>query len=157
MRTIALAACIALAIAPGLASARDIPAAGMTAEEVLAFLQAHGLNARIETDKGDLHVQVTSVKDPNFGVYLFDCKDGRCGALQFAAGFNTHGADAPGSLNDWNHNKRWGRSYSDSVNDPWVEMDVDITPGGTYELLEDELSTWNKVVGDFVEYIHFTK
>ncbi len=30
------------------------------------------------------------------------------------------------------------RAYVDKVNDPWLEYDVDLTPGGSYELLKDE-------------------
>ena len=150
---------LALCLAPTVASARDLPTGGVTLADVQTWLLAHGLNAAIKTSSdGKQHVSVTSTKDPDFGVYLFDCKDGRCGSLQFSGGFVTHGAYPPGPLlNNWNRDKRWGRAYSDSVNDPWVEMDVDLTPGGVYELLDDNLDTWQAILRSFATYIHWSR
>jgi hypothetical protein len=155
-RGLALAA--ALCLAPAAASARDLPTGGMTLADVQTWLQGRGLNAAIQTaSDGKQHVEVTSAKDPNFGVYLFDCKAERCGSLQFSGGFVTHGAFPAGTLNNWNRDKRWGRAYSDSSNDPWVEMDVDLTPGGVYELLDDNLDTWGPILRAFATYIRWTK
>jgi Putative bacterial sensory transduction regulator len=52
-------------------------------------------------------------------------------------------------MNEWNRDKRWCRGYFDRVSDPWVEEDVDLTPGGTYELLNDSFATFRHCVDDF--------
>jgi hypothetical protein len=145
-----IAAALILTLAPTAASARDLPDDGMTINDVVGWLQGAGYSAEIVPDKdGAQHVR-TSIGGTNFGVYMFDCKDARCGSIQFAAGFATHGAFDISRMNQWNRENRWARGYYDSVNDPWVEMDVDLTPGGTYELLNDELATWNNSLKRFV-------
>ena len=55
-------------------------------------------------------------------------------------------------MNEWNRDNRWARGYYDSVNDPWVEYDVDLTPGGTYELLDDEFATWRSTLTRFMTH-----
>ena len=146
-----IAATLLLLLAAAPASARDIPGAGVSIDDIVAWLHGAGYSAQIVPDSnGESHVK-TSSGGTNFGVYLFDCKEGRCGSIQFAAGFATHGHFDVSRMNEWNHDNRWARGYFDSTNDPWVEMDVDLTPGGTYELLDDELSTWNNTLARFVK------
>jgi hypothetical protein len=109
----------------------------------------HGYPAQVVTDSnGKKHVD-SYVNGVKFGVYMFDCNGDNCGSIQFAAGFATHGGFNISRMNEWNHDNRWARGYYDDVNDPWCEMDVDLTPGGTYELLNDEFTTWKKVIDGF--------
>ena len=151
-RAFAALAFAALTFAAGAANARDIPAGGMTVADVAAWLQAGGYQAQIVPDKngGMAHIH-SGVGGHGFGIYMFDCKGDRCGSLQFSAGYETHGTFDTGKMNAWNRDKRWARGYFDDVNDPWVEMDVDLSPGGTYELLDDELATWATMIKDFTE------
>jgi hypothetical protein len=142
------AAALLLSAAPGAASARDIPSSGLTIEDVVAWLQDAGYKAEIVQDSNGQHVS-SSESGTKFGVYMFDCKGERCGSIQFAAGFSTHGSFDISKMNKWNREKRWARGYYDSVNDPWVEMDVDLTPGGTYELLDDNFATWKTSLAGF--------
>jgi hypothetical protein len=130
----------------GSAAARDIPTAGVTMEEVTAWLQQKGYQTELRTSADGRQHIYTGVEPDHFGVYLYDCKEGRCGSLQFAAGYTTKGAFSGDSLNTWNRANRWGRAYFDDVHDPWVEMDVDLTPGGSWELLDDDLATWKSMV-----------
>jgi len=146
-----IAAAMVLTLAAAPADARDIPAAGFTVDDIVAWLHGAGYSAVIVPDSnGASHVK-TGAGGTNFGVYLFDCKDGRCGSIQFAAGFATHGRFDVSRMNQWNRDNRWARGYFDSTNDPWVEMDIDLTPGGTYELLNDELATWNTTLKRFTD------
>ena len=143
------AAALFFVLASSVASARDIPAAGLTVEDVVSWLQGVGYPAQIVTaNNGTRHVDST-VLGLKFSVYLDDCNGDHCGSIQFAAGFATHGSFNTARLNEWNRNNRWARGFYDDVNDPWIEMDCDMTPGGTYELLNDELATWKKVVDKF--------
>ena len=56
-------------------------------------------------------------------------------------------------MNDWNMNKRWVRAYVDKENDPWVEYDVDLAPGGTYEGLKDQFGIWQDALSHFRKFI----
>jgi Putative bacterial sensory transduction regulator len=147
-----IAAALVLALAPGAASARDIPSGGFTVDDIVAWLQAGGYKAQIVPGDsgGSPHVS-SGAGGTNFGVYLFDCKGGRCGSIQFSTGFSTHGAFDTSKMNQWNRDNRWARGYFDSVSDPWIEMDIDLTPGGTYELLDDELATWEGSLKRFTD------
>jgi hypothetical protein len=142
------AAALLCLLSPAAASARDIPTSGLTIDDVVDWLQGAGYRAEIVQDDNGHHVS-SSESGTKFGVYLFDCKEGRCGSIQFAAGFSTHGHFDISRMNKWNREKRWARGYYDSVNDPWVEMDVDLTPGGTYELLDDNFATWKNTLQSF--------
>jgi len=148
---IAGAAALALMLVSGAATARDIPAGGFTTDDVVAWLQGAGYKAELVTDKdGKSHVASAS-DGVNFGVYMFDCKDGRCGSMQFSAGWTTHGKFDTARMNEWNRDSRWARGYFDRTNDPWIEYDVDLTPGGTYEMLNDEFTIWNYALDSFVK------
>jgi hypothetical protein len=142
----------ALALAFGFASipadAKDIPASGVTYAEIAAWMQGAGFQAKVQ-GTGDGQNILSSSDGGPFHIYLYDCKAGRCGSLQFAEGFDTKGAFNATQMNDWNQHNRWGRAYIDKVNDPWLEMDVDLTPGGTYELLNDNFNTWRSTLSHF--------
>ena len=155
MKSILLAAAAAAAIllAPGAAMARDLPDGGMTLEEIAAWLRGHDLPAEIKTDGNGNRTVTSSFDGAVFHVYVYDCKDGRCGSLQFSEGFNTKGAWGPDPINTWNRENRWTRAYADKVNDPWIEQDVDLTPGGTYELLDDQLAIYRSALAKFRTYI----
>jgi hypothetical protein len=143
------AAALAFASVSGAAAARDIPIGGVTSDDIMAWLQAKGFVARPVTDsKGAVHVSFT-LEGSNVGVYFFDCTDNRCGSLQFAAGWAAHGKFDTTQMNRWNRDNRWCRGYFDAENDPWIEMDVDLTPGGSYELLDDEFATFKKSLVNF--------
>jgi hypothetical protein len=88
-------------------------------------------------------------------VGTYDCKEGRCASLQFSVGFATKGASGAGPMNDWNRKNRWVRAYADDVNDPWLAYDVDLSPGGTYENLDDQFGVWRDALGRFTKYINW--
>jgi hypothetical protein len=48
---------------------------------------------------------------------------------------------------------RWVRGYTDNVNDPWLQFDIDLTPGGTYEMLDDEFDIWKSQLSKFRQYV----
>jgi hypothetical protein len=134
------------------AIARDIPPDGFTYDDVVSWLQDKGLEAKITTDALDHKIVSTTVNGVRFGVYFFDCQNGKCGSIQFAAGWPTEGKIDNKQVNEWNRTKRWSRAYLDNSGGIWLEADWDITPGGTYELLDDEYATWKKTVEAFVVF-----
>ena len=151
MRLFIAAGVALLALLPVASMAKPIAVQGMSVGDVAAWLQNQGYKAQIVTEKdGKSHVD-SATGGTRFGVYMFDCKNNKCGSIQFSAGFDTHGAFSAQKLNEWNRDKRWSRVYVDNVNDPWIEYDVDLTPGGTYELLNDEFAIWNSELGEFTK------
>jgi len=148
------AASLALGVgASAAAQAKDIPEGGLTLAEVSSWLTDNGYQAKIETDDDGTRNIATSAEGAGFHIYLYDCKEDRCGSLQFSSGFSTKGAFDTAKMNEWNRTKRWARAYIDKVNDPWIEADVDLTPGGTYEILNDEFNIWKDTLTGFRKYI----
>ncbi len=137
------------------AAAQDIPDGGLSPQDVVQWLQAAGYQAEIEHNS-DGRTEIRSASSgTTFRVYFYDCRGARCASLQFYAGFSMHGNFDLAKENDWNSTKRWTRVYMDKTDDPWIEMDVDLTPGGTYELLNDEFAIWRNMLEQFVKFIDF--
>jgi len=143
------AATLALALVSNAASAKDLPAGGMTINDLVNWLQGQGYKAEVQTAKDGSKNIYSAAEGSNFHIYQYDCKNGRCGSLQFSVGFDTKGSFGPGPMNDWNRDNRWARAYVDKVNDPWLEYDVDLAPGGTFEMLNDEFGIWRDTLGRF--------
>lgn len=144
---------LALALFSNVAAATDLPAGGMTLDEVAKWLQDAGYKAQIMTLKSGDRIIASGADGFTWKVYQFDCDGDRCGSIQFAMGLNTKGAFDTAKMNEWSKKNRWARAYVDSVNDPWLEYDVDLTPGGTYELLNDEFATWRSTVKRFHAFL----
>lgn len=131
-------------------SMHPIPQGGLTIEDLVAWLQSAGYSAKVVTaESGKRHI-VSAAQGTPFNVFVGDCQGERCASMNFAAGFATGGKFDVSQLNDWNGNNRWCRAYYDNVNDPWLEMDIDLWPGGTYELLNDQFACWNDRLAAFI-------
>lgn len=138
-----------LACTPNYALAKNIPDGGVTVDELAAWLHSGGYQANIQTMKDGQHSIETGADGIPFHITLYDCKNARCGSIQFVYGLDTKGRFNAVKMNAWNRHERWARAYVDDVNDPWLEYDVDLTPGGTYELLGDEFGVWRNALRDF--------
>ncbi|HEY5347993.1 MAG TPA: YbjN domain-containing protein [Rhizomicrobium sp.] len=136
------------------ATAKDIPAQGISIQDVVTWLQGKGYQAQVMTEANGTPYVHSGANGNAFNIMLYDCKDGNCGSLQFYVGltFSKTPRPTPDAINGWNRDNRWGRSYTDKVGDPWVEMDVDLTPGGTYDLLDDEFAIWILQEAAFIKY-----
>ena len=134
----------------------DLPGAGLSADDVAKWLQDAGYKATVKTNT-DGSKSVNSATDgTNFSVDMYDCHDkATCTAIQFSVGFDTKGAWTAAKMNDYNSTKRWVRAYVDDKNDPWLEQDVDLIPGGTWEGLDDQFAVWRQMLGDFEKYINW--
>jgi hypothetical protein len=127
-----------------------IPNGGLTIEEVAAWLQSEGYTVDFVTgESGKRHI-VTKTQGSPLNIFLGDCKSERCASLEFASGFSTGGKFDTPQINAWNYDNRWCRAYYDDVNDPWLRMNVDLSPGGTYEALSERLAIWNRTLGRFI-------
>ena len=144
-----IVAAAALALAAGPVAARDLPAGGLTRPEVAAWLQQHGLQAKIHDDSSGESIVSSTVGGVNFDIYFFACNADRCGSIQYAAGWTPLAAATPAAVALWNQKHRYARSYLDDHNNLWGEYDVDISPGGTWEQMDKSLDRWGSVIADF--------
>lgn len=149
----AAAAAAALLLVGPAAQARPIPAAGLTVEEVAAFLKSAGYDAKIEkTDDGTPYV-TSRASDINFDIDLYDCDAGRCRAIQFVASFDLKAPLGADKANAWNLSKRYVRVYLDKSGDPIFAYDANVAPGGTYEALQDDLDVFTQFLPEMLEHI----
>jgi len=142
---------LALMLLSSAARAADIPAGGFTYDDVVSWLQDRGYQAKLQTLNDGTKDLRSATQGINFHIKLYDCKADRCSSMQFFAGFDTHGRLSAPQMNEWNKTKRFVKAYVDSTNDPWLEFDVDLAPGGSYDLLNDELAIWNLALPAFVK------
>jgi hypothetical protein len=156
---VAVAAALSLGVFAGTANARDLPAGGLTYDEVASWLRASGLPAEIKPDTStgagpEERIVSSSADGVNFDIYFYGCTAGRCDSIQYAAGWPS----SPGSLDRigaWNLSKRYIRAYATAGGQYWAEYDVDVSPGGTYEMLDHSLVRWRSALGDYKAYMSF--
>ena len=152
-RILVLGAALA-ALGAGLpAQARDLPAGGVTRQEVANWLTAHGRTARMHPDGAGEPIVSSAVGGVNFDIYFYSCTPaGRCRSIQYAAGWSGLEAAIP-KLNGWNADKRYIRAYSKPSGAVWGEYDIDVGPGGTSEQLDATWDRWASALADFKIYI----
>jgi hypothetical protein len=150
----------AAALAFGLMStatfAKDLPQGGMSVDDIAKWLQDAGYKADVQTAKDGTKSVRSSTDGTGFYVDMYDCKGNpKCSSIQFSVGFDTKGQYPAAKMNEWNSQNRWVRAYSDDKNDPWLEMDVDLNPGGTWEGLDDEFAVWRDMMASFKKFINW--
>ena len=153
---IAGAAFLALGLISGPTLAKDLPAKGMTAEQVASWLQDDGYKAQVSTNKDGSKTVGTAADGSNFFIDMYDCNNTpTCTAIQFSIGFDSKGAWNATKMNEWNSTKRWVKAYVDDKDDPWLQMDIDLSPGGTQEGLDDQFAIWRDMLTSFKKYINW--
>ena len=133
--------------------AKDLPEGGLSVQDLSKWLQDAGYKAEIQTAKDGSKSIYSSTDGTGFYVDVYDCKEERCASVQFSLGFDTKGAWNATKMNEWNGKNRWVRAHVDSKDDPWLEMDVDLSPGGTWEGLSDEFAIYRDMVVSFKKFI----
>jgi hypothetical protein len=128
-----------------------IPDGGLTLEEVVAWLQSGGYSAKVVTaESGKRHI-VTNSRGTPFDIFTPGCQEGRCASLEIVVAFSRKGKFDVSRLNEWNSDMPWGKAYYDDVNDPCLDMDISLSPGGTFESLNDQFATWNNLLVTFIQ------
>ena len=137
------------------ASAKPIPNGGLTLSETVAWLHAGGYKAEVLTRKdSDKPKYIGSASGGvNFYIDLYDCKADRCASLQFFSAFDKDQPMTAEKINGWNLENRYSRAYIDDEGDPYLEYDANLSPGGTYEALDDDLQVWTNSLGKFTTFI----
>lgn len=124
---------------------------------VMRALQGAGYTAKLETDKVGDPMITSSVGGTSFQVMFYNCTNHKeCATVQLHAGYNFTDKVSLAQINEWNRSQRFGRAYLDKVNDPILEMDLDLDDGGLSTLLfQDNMEFWATVLGKFEKHIGF--
>ena len=147
-----LTALTVVAVAAPAASARPLPDGGVTAQEVAEVMRARKMPVELTTDKDGDPLINSNASGRKFGVYFYQCKNKRCTAIQFSAGFQ--GAeDKAARIAEWNRTKRFGRAYLDGAT-VYVEMDMDMEHGATTEAVANNFERWAAVVEQFPKFVN---
>ena len=86
---------------------------------------------------------------------FFECEAGRCGSLQYTAGFANETITAE-MVNRWNGARRYLKAYFDPQGPTAVvQYDVDIGPGDTTVQLTDSLRRWAVMLPEFATHVGY--
>jgi hypothetical protein len=126
---------------------------------VVKALQQGGYAAKLGTDKVGDPMITSGVSGTTFQVFFYNCTDHKnCATVQFHSGYDLKESIGLERINEWNRTQRFGRAYLDKVNDPILEMDVDLDDGGLSHLLFiDNIEFWASVLGKFEQHIGYRK
>jgi hypothetical protein len=168
LKLVALAAALtlagALAAAPAAAQTASaapggaITTGGLTANELADWLRSAGYSAVVKPDPTTAGDQIISTRldGQDVDIYLYDCNgDGdarRCTSMQYAAGWAPSSSYGVDKANAWNRTHRYIKAYLTAGNSLYGEYDLDLSPGGTYDMLNDTLANWRSTAGDFKTY-----
>jgi hypothetical protein len=132
-----------------------LPANGLTRSDIVNWLQRQGYKATIEHDEiaKDDYIAASS-QGVNWGIYVYACDTaGTCKSIQYSVGWSGTTDITHDKLNDWNRDKRYLRAYANEKGDVFAEYDIDVTPGGTWGLLDHTLSRWESQMAAFKTFI----
>ena len=156
LRALTLAfAAMALALVAAPALAKPLPAGGITRQEAADWLSAKGYPARVHPDSNGLSIVTSKISGVTFDIYFFGCERDRCKGIQYAAGWSGVSASSVAKVNNWNTEYRYLRTYSRDGNVVFAEYDVDIGPGGSWELLDRSLERFGEMIPTFKTYMGF--
>lgn len=151
--TAALGAAMALMIGAAPALARPVPDAGVTREEVAEWLTKKGYKAEIHTDDGGEVLISSAIGGVNYDIYFYACNNKRCASIEYLAGWTPMDDVSLEDVNAWNAKKRYAFGFRDKDLNIWAQYDVDIAPGGSWELMDVSLETWEQLVVSFKAFI----
>lgn len=148
-----VAATFALLAAPALA--RPLPPGGITRQEAADWLSGKGYPASVHPDSNGLSIITSKISGVTFDIYFFGCEQDRCKGIQYAAGWSGVSAASIAKVNSWNTEYRYLRTYSRNGDVIFAEYDVDISPGGAWELLDKSLERFGEMLPEFKAYMGF--
>lgn len=143
-----LAAVAMTMLAPAPTLARPLPTGGLTRQEVATWLLGQGYAAEIHNEDG-ISIVTSTVGEVNYDIYFYDCTGARCASLEFLAGWTPADNVTLDELNVWNAKKRYVFGYRDPDMNFWVQSDIDVGSGGSWEEVAAGLSRWENGTADF--------
>lgn len=154
------------AIAAALLAATVLPAGPASAQgqvfedisptEMAQLMQRWGYDAAIETLNDGSSVVRSSAGGLNFDVNFFNCGDGkfpRCTDLQWQIAFNLQPPPTLESLNQWNVDWRFARSYLYQGQYSYMEIDLRLTGGVNEATIEEYTRAFETMMGEFATHI----
>jgi len=141
---------LSLCLLQGAARAQTDPA-GVTRQEVAAWLAGEGHSPNIHNDSHGESIVSSSIDGVNFDIYFYACSAERCTSVQFAAGWTPLAKATPEAVNAWNRDQRYVKAYLDSSNNLWGEYDVDLT-ASPYPQLHKSLGRFDSKIVEFKAY-----
>lgn len=156
MRTIALGMGLAAACAAGWAApAAAAEGRGITGPELARILQDAGYQAKLETDSGGDPMIRTGMDGLNVTVFFYDCKDGRCGSLQFNVGLDLEKGTTLEVVNTFNRGYRYASASLDEENDPFLRFDFEVLHTDHAAHVASQVDIWRDVMAAFTRETGF--
>ena len=154
MKSFAVLAAAAFLTVAAPSAAQVAPAAGVAPQEVADWLTGLELTPRLNDADGEPFIQVEA-DGLAWTLSLLDCEAGRCGSLQYTAGFSNETITAE-MVNRWNGQRRYLKAYFDPQGPmALVQYDVDIAPGDPTVQLTDSLRRWAIMLPDFATHVGY--
>ena len=150
----ALVGVAVLTLAGGPAAGAPLAPGGASAAEVDAVLRADGFATELKTDSDGDPVVFAEHAGAKFGVFFYECRNGRCASIQFSGAFASTQAAAKAAAKaaEWNRVRRFGRAYVGTDGGLRVEMDVELGQGGSTEGIASNLARWKAVLTEFISF-----
>ena len=124
---------------------------GITGAEMTSILQDAGYRAKLDKDKdGDPRIE-TRMSGVDVFVYFYDCKQGRCGSLQFAVAMDLEDGSTYQAMNRFNSSYRYVRANLDDEMDPFLRFDFEVLHTARNEHIASQIDLWEDVLGEFLE------
>jgi hypothetical protein len=124
-------------------------------QSLARFFLEEGAEVETTTDNvGDPKLRV-DYYGSEFSVYYYGCEDNRnCDAVQFFSGYQTDGAVRLSTINEWNMENRFARSYVSAEGSARIEMDIFMGRDGISAAdFARQVSMWSRAMKDFEEFI----
>ena len=125
------------------------------AGSIARFFEDEGAKVEATTDNvGDPKLRV-DYYGSEFSVYYYGCEDNRnCDAVQFFSGYQTDGSVRLSTINEWNMQNRFARSYVSEEGSARIEMDIFMGRDGvSANDFARQVSMWSRAMKDFEEFI----
>lgn len=155
---------IALALATLAAAAASLPAQAQNVRpqnpsSLVRALQNAGRPATLGKDESGDPMITSALNGTKYQIYFYDCTNHTgCATIEFHSGYHLDTQVTLDAINKWNSSERFGRAYLDKVNDPILDMDVDLDDGGVAPLLFiDNVEFWESVLPKFEKEIGYRK
>lgn len=123
-------------------------------DTVASMMQEAGYAAKLGQFKSGRGYISSSAGGTSFQVTMYDCEEGVCEDIQFAAWFGSSYEGTVQDANAWNLRRRHAKAvYDDSDDTVGLYMDITFAGGVTRTHFEEYLSLWDRYLGTFKSYL----
>lgn len=126
--------------------------------KLVTLIQDLGYRADLRSDEvGDPLIK-SSVGGTQFAIVFYGCDEAHhdgCDFLLFKVGYDMDDGVPVDVINRWNAKQLVGRAYRDDVDDPWLEMALNLKGGVSGSNFASTFEWWEASVGEFQTQIGF--